>query len=318
MRIVDSHVHLLDESGYLDGLLRTMDERGIERCCMSGLGRLFGQADNAKVRLALRAHPDRIIGAVFIRPGVDGPVQIDHAREEGFRMVKVHLPRVPYNDVSCFDLWAKANEFRMPILFHTGMVTCKDSPGEHICSWYMHPMRLDPITREFPDLGIIVAHLGVHWNSDAAELARMRPNVYVDLTGEPDGWRMRADTVGMDKWIWWRGHFNLLVWLRPEAVIGVEVLVLLFLYVFAITFLIKPRKLVNVSPNNFRKQGRAGSPASPLGMPYGTTSPLIILAFCFFVEVVLYLQYATYSTGSTGGYSSNKCSARTIRSWTST
>ena len=211
MRIVDSHVHLLDESGYLDSLLRTMDECGIEKCCMSGLGQLFGHADNASVGLAFRAHPDRIIGAVFIRPGIDGPEQIDRAHEEGFRMVKVHLPRVPYDDVSCFDLWARANEHRMPVLFHTGVVACKDNPGEHISSWYMHPMRIEPITREFPDLGVVVAHLGVHWNADAAELARMRPNVYVDLTGEPDGWRRRADSVGMDKWLWWPGAFEKVV-----------------------------------------------------------------------------------------------------------
>jgi len=211
MKIVDSHVHLLSESAYLDNLLRTMDACGIERCCMSALGELFGHADNDGVRDAFLAHPDRIIGAVFIRPGVDGPEQIDRAYEEGFRMVKVHLPRVPYNDVSCFDLWAKATEYRMPVLFHTGLVVCKEIPGEHINSWYMHPMRLEPVTREFPDLNVIVAHLGVHWNSDAAELARMRPNVSVDLTGEPDGWRRRADTVGMDKWLWWPGAFEKVV-----------------------------------------------------------------------------------------------------------
>jgi predicted TIM-barrel fold metal-dependent hydrolase len=211
MRIVDSHVHLVDESGYLDSLLRTMDECGIEKCCMSGLGRLLGHADNADVKLAFRAHPDRIMGAVFIRPGVDGPDQIDHAHEEGFRMIKVHLPRLPYDDVSCFDLWARANEYRMPVLFHTGVVVCKESPGEGVCSWYMHPMRIERITREFPDLGVIVAHLGVHWNSDAAELARMRPNVYVDLSGEPDGWRLRADKVGMDEWLWWPGAFEKVV-----------------------------------------------------------------------------------------------------------
>jgi predicted TIM-barrel fold metal-dependent hydrolase len=211
MEIVDSHAHLLDEPGYLDSLLSTMDKCGIAKCCMSGLGELFGHADNTKVGLAFRAHPDRIIGAVFIRPGVDGPEKVDQAYGEGFRMVKAHLPRVPYDDASCFDLWAKANEYRMPVLFHTGMVVCKDSPGELISSWYMHPMRLEPITREFPDLDIIIAHLGVHWNVDAAELARMRPNVYVDLTGEPDGWRVRADTVGMDKWLWWPEAFEKVV-----------------------------------------------------------------------------------------------------------
>ena len=211
MEIVDAHTHLLNESGYLDHLLNTMDQCGIAMCCMSGLGELFGHANNAGVRLALQAHPDRIIGAVFIRPGVDGPEKIDRAYEEGFRMVKVHVPRVPYDDVSCFDLWAKANEYRMPVLFHTGLVVCKESPGERISSWSMHPMRIEPITREFPDLGIIIAHLGVHWNTDTAELARMRPNMYVDLTGEPDGWRKRADTVGIDQWLWWPGAFEKVV-----------------------------------------------------------------------------------------------------------
>ena len=211
MKIVDAHTHLLDEPGYLDNLLNTMDQCGIGMCCMSGLGKLFGHADNAGVKSAFRAHPDRIIGAVFIRPGVDGPEKIEQAYEDGFRMVKIHLPRVPYNDTSCFNLWARANEYRMPVLFHTGVVVCKESPGERINSWYMHPMRIEPITREFPDLDIIIAHLGIHWNADAAELARMRPNVYVDLTGEPDGWRKRADTVGIEKWLWWPRAFEKVV-----------------------------------------------------------------------------------------------------------
>ena len=64
-------------------------------------------------------------------------------------------------------------------------------------------MRLEPVTRAFPDLKLIVAHLGIHWNTDAAELARMHPNVYVDLTGEPGGWRARMDREGVRRWLWW-------------------------------------------------------------------------------------------------------------------
>jgi len=211
MKIIDAHTHLLDESGYLGNLLNTMDKCGIEMCCMSGLGGLFGQGDNAGVKLAFRSHPDRIVGAVFIRPGVDGPEKIYQACEDGFRMVKVHVPRLPYDDGACFELWAKADELRMPILFHAGLVTCMENPAEHINSWYMHPMRIEPITRQFPNLRVIIAHLGIHWNEDAAELVRMRPNVYADLTGEPDGWRKRADTVGIDKWLWWPGAFEKIV-----------------------------------------------------------------------------------------------------------
>ena len=190
MKIIDAHVHLLDEPGYLEQLISSMDQCGISKCCLSGLGPIFGCLDDRAVKSAFDLYPDRIIGAVFIRPGVDVPEKIDWAHDQGFRMVKVILPRLGYNHPSFFGLWERAMRYNMPVLFHTGIVTTiGEASAEMISSWNMHPMRIEPITREFPELGVIIAHLGIHWNADAAELARMRPNVYVDLTGEPDGWR---------------------------------------------------------------------------------------------------------------------------------
>ena len=212
MRIIDAHVHLLAEPGYLDGLLRVMDACGIERCALSGLGPLFGHADNAAVRRAFAAHPDRVIGQVFVRPGVDTPELIDWAAGAGFRMVKVTIPRKAYDDPAFFPLWERAQAHRMPVLFHTGVVTTgADDRGQGISSWFMQPMQLEPITREFPELRIIVAHLGIHWNTDAAELARMRRHVYVDLTGEPHGWLRRVDAEGLDRYLWWPDAFAKIV-----------------------------------------------------------------------------------------------------------
>jgi predicted TIM-barrel fold metal-dependent hydrolase len=211
MRIIDAHVHLFDEPQYVDSLLSAMDECGIETCCISGLGPLFGMAGNAEVEKAFTQHPDRFVGAVFVRPGMDGPEAVERGFDSGFRMVKVTIPTGPYENPDYFPLWERAQAHGMPILFHTGVVTAKEAPDEHICSWDMHPMRLEPITRAFPDLKIIAAHLGIHWNSDAAELARMRPNAYVDLSGEPGGWRARADAEGVDTWLWWPNAFEKVV-----------------------------------------------------------------------------------------------------------
>jgi hypothetical protein len=211
MRIIDAHIHLYDEPGYVEKLLRTMDQQGIEKCCISGLGYLFNFGDDDDVADAMKKYPDRIIGAVYIRPGVDTPEKIERAYEHGFKMVKVTLPKSGYEDPRYFELWQKADQYKMPVLFHTGIVTCKDVPGEGFSSWNMNPMRIEPITREFPDLKIIVAHLGIHWNDDAAELVRMRKNVYVDLTGEPGGWRAKLDRDGLDKYLWWPGAFEKII-----------------------------------------------------------------------------------------------------------
>lgn len=212
MNIIDAHAHLIDEPRYLDGLLAAMDAAGIERVCVSGLGPLFGMQDNTAVEAALRAHPDRILGAVYVRPGVDGPEKTRWGREHGFRMVKVTCPLAPYNDPAYFPIWEQAASSGMPVLFHTGIVSPKAvGRGAGVSSWNMQPMMLEPITREFPDLKVILAHLGVNHNQDAAELARMRPNVYVDITGEPGGWRERMKAMGLDHWLWWPGAFDKLI-----------------------------------------------------------------------------------------------------------
>ncbi len=212
MRKIDAHAHILDQPHYVDQMVKAMDQCGIEKACVSGLGPLFGHVTNQQIAELLQSYSDRFIGAVFLRPGVDSAESIHQAYADGFRLVKITIPRVPYDDPSLFPLWNEAQELRMPVLFHTGVVTTAvEAPGERINSWFMHPLRIEAITREFPNLTVIIAHLGVHWNDDAAELARMRPNVYVDLTGEPDGWRARADAVGMNKWLWWPKCWNKVV-----------------------------------------------------------------------------------------------------------
>jgi len=210
MRIIDAHNHLLTEPGFLDSMLRTMDACGIEKIGLSGLGPVFdGFATNAEVKAAFDAHPDRVIGQVFVRPGVDDPNLVCWGYNEGFKMVKVTAPTASYDDQRFYPIWERALECRMPILFHTGIIApFVEGRGMGISSYFMQPMQVEHITREFPELPVIVAHLGVNWNVDAAELARMRPNLYVDLTGAPGGWRERMDIVGLENLLWWPGAFE--------------------------------------------------------------------------------------------------------------
>ena len=226
MRIIDAHVHLFDLPGYLEKLILTMDQIGIERCCLSGLGDLFNCVDNIGVKEAIEKYPDRVIGAYYIRPGVNSELDILKAYEQGFKMIKVTLPKKPYDHPDYFPLWKEAEKLKLPILFHTGVVTLmKKAPNERISSWFMHPMRIEPIANAFPDLKIIIAHLGVHWNDDAAELIRMKKNIYADLSGSPTGWRVRADHIGMDHWLWWPGAFKKIIFGSDVVFINIQKIV---------------------------------------------------------------------------------------------
>lgn len=214
MKIIDAHNHLFGKplfnpDEYLDGLIQTMDKCGIEKTALSGLGRDFSCGTNDDVKRAMQRYPERILGAYYIRPGIGKSVDLDQAYADGFSMVKVTIPTAGYDSEDFYPIWEKAQELKMPVLFHTGVVTTFiENPDLGVNSWWMHPMRIEPICNAFPNLKVIVAHMGVHWNEDAAELVRMKKNAYVDLTGEPEGWRARARKIGVDHWLWWPDAFK--------------------------------------------------------------------------------------------------------------
>ena len=212
MRIIDAHAHLLDLPNYVDQLINTMDENSIDKCCISGLGKLFNCVDNEGVSKAIDKYPDRLIGSYFIRPGINTNKDIKIAHDEGFRLIKDTIPTKPYDDLEYYPLWETIQEYNLPVLFHTGVITIPNTfHNQQISSWSMHPMRVEQIANSFPDLKIIIAHLGVHWNDDAVELLRMRSNVFADLTGEPDGWRVRVDAIGIKHWLWWPNAFKKII-----------------------------------------------------------------------------------------------------------
>jgi uncharacterized protein len=209
MHIIDAHAHIICEENYVPAVIETMNELGISKMCISGLGKRFNYVTNREIRRIFTNYPDQFIGAYFIQPGVSNSQEIHEAHAQGFRMLKVTLPQEGYDSEYYYDYWDIAQDLGLPILFHTGIVTIPGAkPEDHISSWNMHPMRLEPIANAFPRLNLIIAHLGIHWNADAAEVLRMKPNVYADITGEPSGWRLRMDQIGLDHWLWWEGAFE--------------------------------------------------------------------------------------------------------------
>ncbi len=222
MEIIDAHAHIYTKTDYVLDLLTEMNRLGISKACISGLGSIFDSVNNKQILEIVENFSPRFIGAYFIRPGVSNPLEIQDAYEQGFRMLKVSIPKKPYSDPSFFPLWGAAQRLGMPILFHTGLVvTSETNPKDIILSMNMHPLTIEPIANSFPDLNIILAHLGGHWNKDAAELIRMRHNVFADLTGEPNGLRKRLDEIGYEYYLWWPNAFEKIVFgtdVHPEKI----------------------------------------------------------------------------------------------------
>jgi uncharacterized protein len=208
--IVDFHHHLLAGETYAGDLLRSMDAAGVDVTCLNGLGlpseNWVGDLapDNEDVEAAVAAHPDRFVGLGVIRLGDDGPDEVRRLHDRGFVGLKTTRPRAQYDDPAYEEVYATASELGMPILFHTGFIVGVPADrDDDVSSARCRPVALDRVARTFPDLVIVMAHLGMPWHEEAAQMCRFHPNVYTDLSGSLEGWRNRKSPHFFTELFYW-------------------------------------------------------------------------------------------------------------------
>lgn len=101
----------------------------------------------------------------------------------GFRGIKIYpsyLPMSP-SDSRLYPLYSLAQEARLPVMFHTGI---SSFPGSRL-KW-SHPLLLDDVAVDFPELPLVLAHGGRDlWFAEAFSLARIHDNVYLEVSGLP-------------------------------------------------------------------------------------------------------------------------------------
>jgi uncharacterized protein len=216
--IVDVHHHLLAGEGYVDGLLRSMDAAGVDVACLNGLGlpsdNWVGDLapDNADVAKAVAGHPDRLVGFGVIRLGDHGPDDVRRLRDLGFAGLKTTRPPHDYDHPSFDEIYAVAEELRMPMLFHTGFIVGVPADrDDDVSSARCRPVLLDRVARTFPELVVIMAHLGMPWHEEAAQMCRFHPNVYADLSGSLEGWRNRKAPAFFTDLFYWPDAFSKIV-----------------------------------------------------------------------------------------------------------
>lgn len=74
-------------------------------------------------------------------------------------------------------LYAACQKRGLPVLFHMGTTFCRWAPLR-----YTEPMILEEVSERFPDLRMIIAHLGHPWEHQTAVLIRKNPNIYADIS----------------------------------------------------------------------------------------------------------------------------------------
>jgi predicted TIM-barrel fold metal-dependent hydrolase len=135
---------------------------------------------------AKKYHDVLIPFAIVDQTDKDDPLDILALREAGYKGLKCTSPYYAYDHDLYMPIYEEAEKLKMPIVFHTGRY--RANPGDQLLRRpsirNMQPLTLDRVARSFPDLKIIMAHLGTSlFRREAADLLRLHPNLYADLAG---------------------------------------------------------------------------------------------------------------------------------------
>lgn len=140
---------------------------------------------NEGVARIMEKHPERFIGFAGFDPnnGEQAVHEIEYAvKELGFSGVKTvaSMVELDINDKAFYPCYAKAEELGVPILVHTGSAIIKGVRAKHV-----HPLMIDDIAFDFPDLKIVCAHLGGWQHMDLISALVHHSNVFADLSFWP-------------------------------------------------------------------------------------------------------------------------------------
>lgn len=197
--IIDSHHHFDPTPGYIDRLVKIYRPRNAMACLLTRYQHL------ETVRKAALEHPDVVIpyGQINV-DDVSAVKEVRHFAAAGFKGIKMHTPRLNWDDFSYFPIYDVMQTLGLVALFHTGIVSGASDEPEPSSMARMRPSFLHTIARAFPRLVIQGAHLGNPWYEEAAEAARWEKNLYFDLTGS--SLLKKAKNPGVFReYLWWDG-----------------------------------------------------------------------------------------------------------------
>lgn len=137
--------------------------------------------DDRYVAKYVALHPDTLIGFMSVDPTQEGWYrELRQGHEElglrGIKLLSMYAGFKP-NDPAIDPVWRFASRNKLPVLLHTGTTFIAQAPLT--CTF---PHLLDDVATRFPDVKIILAHLGHPYEGDCVVTIRKHPNVYADCS----------------------------------------------------------------------------------------------------------------------------------------
>ena len=137
--------------------------------------------DDKEVAGYVAQHPEHLIGFMCLDPtqvGWRDEMEEGHIdlKLKGIKLLPMYAGFSP-NDRALDDLWIYASRHGLPVLLHTGTTFVANAPLA--CTL---PRLIDEVAIRFPEVKIVMAHLGHPWEGECIATIRKHNNVFADCS----------------------------------------------------------------------------------------------------------------------------------------
>jgi predicted TIM-barrel fold metal-dependent hydrolase len=136
---------------------------------------------NDVVAAHVQRAPDRLLFFAAIDPASDGcREELERCHQDlgavGVKLAPLYQGVHP-GDARCREIYRYCQQRGLPVLFHVGTSFVGGTPLD-----YSRPVHFDAVAVDFPELRMVLAHLGHPWEGETIAVIRRHPHVFADLS----------------------------------------------------------------------------------------------------------------------------------------
>ncbi len=190
--LIDCHVHL---NNYHESLTRptkdnveelwqAMATHGVEHAVVLTSYRVDVNRPSVEEVLATLANDPRTTVVEGLRWRGDARTDLftleERLRAGVVKGIKLYPGYDQYaiNDPSLESVFRIAAKYDVPVMIH-----CGDTYSKHAKVRQAHPLLVDDVAVDYPDVKFVICHLGNPWFQDTAEVLYKNDNVFADVSG---------------------------------------------------------------------------------------------------------------------------------------
>jgi predicted TIM-barrel fold metal-dependent hydrolase len=193
--LIDCHVHL--NNYYTEGgentrpteenvkrLFDTMAASGVDHSVVLTSYKVNVDRPSVESVLDILANDPRTTIIEGLRWRGESRTDLFHMEErirDGFvKGIKLYpgYDKYAINDPSLESVFRLAAKYDVPVMIHCGDTFARDAKVRQA-----HPLLVDDIAVDYPDVKFVICHLGNPWFQDTAEVLYKNDNVYADISG---------------------------------------------------------------------------------------------------------------------------------------